>query len=175
MKIQQKEKTIRQIATLRADNYSYGTIAEKLGLNANTVKSLCQRNNIKAGDGKVKSKLQSRDIYTCKYCGKAITNDWNRKGKVFCSDNCRTKYHNERKHEARIKERERIRAEIAAMPIKSDWLFDAIDGIGGYPEKLVHRWKYQAWRAQKEAEKAQQKTGLLAPGELSLDNKEVDP
>ncbi len=175
MRIQQKEKIIRSIAALRADNYSYGTIAEKLGLNANTVKSLCLRNGIKAGDNKTKSKLQSKNVYVCKYCGKAITNDWNRKGKVFCSDSCRTKYHNEKKHEARIKERERIRAEMAAMPGVEDWLVDAFLGENEYPEKEDRRLQNQAHHRQKEAEKPPEKTGLLAPGELSLDNKEVDP
>ena len=68
MRIQQKDRVLQSIAALRADNYSYGAIAEKFGMSANTVKSLCKRYNIKAGSGKVISKLRSGDTVLHQVC-----------------------------------------------------------------------------------------------------------
>jgi len=85
------------IANLRKENYSYATIAQKLGLNPNSVKSYCRRHGIKPESIPRKKKAEKAVLTICEFCGTPITNDWNRIGKRFCSDKCRTAYWNAQK------------------------------------------------------------------------------
>lgn len=83
------------IKNLRAENYSYARIAEVLGLNPNTVKSICNRQEFEpAADMPRKTKEEKASLQICKCCGKPIDNPWNRTSKEFCSRHCRTSYWN---------------------------------------------------------------------------------
>ena len=85
------------IANLRAENYSYAAIAKQLGISPNTVKSICLRKGIPTPDKPRKNKTEKAALQICKQCGKPIENPWNRIGKQFCRDKCRTAYWNSRK------------------------------------------------------------------------------
>lgn len=84
---QQREKIIK----LRRLNYGYKTIANKLGIPVDTVKSYCKRHNIIKG-------FPQSDSYAaehfCMQCGNSIIQDPKRKEKKFCSDACRIKWWN---------------------------------------------------------------------------------
>ncbi len=88
------QKILQAIQTLRKQNYSYASIAQALGMNANTVKSLCRRSGIETPNIPRKTKAEKRLLQVCKQCGKPIDNPWNRVRKSFCSDHCRTLYWN---------------------------------------------------------------------------------
>ena len=85
-------KNLEAIQTLRKQNYSYASIARALGMNANTVKSLCLRNNIATPSLPRKTKEEKINLTVCKRCGKPIDNPWHRVRKQFCSDRCRLAY-----------------------------------------------------------------------------------
>ena len=87
MNDQQKEEIIK----LRRLNYGYKTIANKLGLPADTVKSHCKRHNIMKGIPSSDSACQG---HFCLQCGKPILQDPKRKEKKYCSDACRNKWWN---------------------------------------------------------------------------------
>ena len=87
MNDQQKEEIIK----LRRLNYGYKTIANKLGLPADTVKSHCKRHNIMKGLPPSDSTCQG---HFCLQCGKPILQDPKRKEKKYCSDACRNKWWN---------------------------------------------------------------------------------
>ena len=84
---QQKEEIIK----LRRLNYGYKTIANKLGLSIDTVKSHCKRHNIMKGIPPSDSTSQG---HFCLQCGKPILQDPKRKEKKYCSDACRNKWWN---------------------------------------------------------------------------------
>lgn len=73
----------KQVIALRNKGVSYGQISEKLDMNLNTVKSICQRNCNN------KQEEQTSGYTHCLYCGKLIMQIANRKKKKFCSNNCR--------------------------------------------------------------------------------------
>lgn len=85
----------RIIRKLRAENYSYTTIAKVMGLNPNTVKSVCFRKGVETPSIPRKTKTEKAQLRVCKQCGTPIDNPWNRVGKQFCSDKCRRRYWNE--------------------------------------------------------------------------------
>ena len=93
--VTEKQKSI--IKNLRSENYSYARIAEVLTLSPNTVKSICRREGYSPEALPRKTKDEKAALQICKYCGKRIDNPWNRRGKQFCSDHCRTTYWNEQK------------------------------------------------------------------------------
>ena len=82
------------IKNLRAENYSYASIASQLDLSLNTVKSYCRRHGIETPSLPRKSKAEKSQLQICKNCGKPIENPWNRKVKTFCSQACRTAFWN---------------------------------------------------------------------------------
>ena len=86
-----------KIQNLRQENYSFAKIAETLQMKESTIKSYCQRHGVKTPDIPRKTKAEKAELSICRYCGKKLENPWNRIGKVFCSDNCRTAFHNEEK------------------------------------------------------------------------------
>lgn len=112
------------IENLRAENYSYARIAEILGLSPDTVKSYCLRHKIATPAIPRKTKAEKASLMICRWCGKPITNPWNRKVKHFCSDACRTKYQNERKRLKRLGERPpngpEMGQERAGLPAKRE-------------------------------------------------------
>ena len=85
----------RIIRRLRAENYSYATIGKVMGLNPNTVKSVCFRKGVETPNIPRKTKQEKSQLQICKQCGQPIDNPWNRIGKQFCSDKCRRRYWNE--------------------------------------------------------------------------------
>ena len=80
-----------QIQKLRKEGYGYGKIAEKLGININTVKTYCRRHCLNGVA--VESKKESMKK-TCLCCGIPVTQIAGRKEKKFCSDKCRNKWWN---------------------------------------------------------------------------------
>ena len=83
-----------QIKKLRECGYSYGCIANELGLPKDTVKSHCRRHGLD-GVAKVNSKgISRKEILLCKTCGIAVIQTPGRKAKKFCSDRCRMKWWN---------------------------------------------------------------------------------
>ena len=81
------ENNLERIAELRAENYSYQFIADKLGMPMNTVKSLCRRHGFQA-NGPRKTKAEKLSACLCKYCQKPLESS-RRKDTAFCSDYCR--------------------------------------------------------------------------------------
>lgn len=82
------------IRKLRAENYSYATIGKVMGLNLNTVKSICFRKGIETPNIPRKTKQEKNQLQICKQCGQPINNPWNRPKKQFCSEKCRRSYWN---------------------------------------------------------------------------------
>lgn len=74
----QKEK----IRFWRMEGLGYGTIAARLGLSENTVKSFCRRNNLTGVAAK-------ETPTTCRYCGADLSLSPGRKGRKFCCAACR--------------------------------------------------------------------------------------
>ena len=99
-----KKTTRDEITRLRKENYSYAAIAEVLGMSKNTVISVCRRTGVKPESEKTIQKNEA-NYHVCKECGRVFENKWNRKGKVFCSDRCRTNWWNqEKKRQKRLAE-----------------------------------------------------------------------
>ena len=103
------------IQTLRKQNYSYACIAKQLGMNMNTVKSICRRSGITTPDLPRKTKAEKQSLQICKQCGKPIDNPWNRSRKQFCSDKCRLDHWNTNK----IKAQENSGKKAPAIPAKA--------------------------------------------------------
>lgn len=66
----------------RLEGLGYGTIAARLGLSENTVKSFCRRNHLTG----VASK---EPVCVCRHCGKPLARLPKRKERKFCSETCR--------------------------------------------------------------------------------------
>ena len=88
------EADLKRVAMLRAENYSYQFIADKLGISANTVKSICRRYGFEAY-GARKTKQEKQQAALCKYCLQPLP-PGKRKDVSFCSAHCRTAWR--RKH-----------------------------------------------------------------------------
>lgn len=88
-----------KIAALRKDGYSYGDIANEIGVSEGTVKSYCRRNGLM----RKQNNIEKEDIRHCLFCGKKVVQNPGRKEKKFCSDTCRSKYWN--KHLAEVNRR----------------------------------------------------------------------
>lgn len=87
---------IEDISRMRSDGLSYAKIAAALGASANTIKSICQRNDL--GGRTAQAEV---DLSDCQYCGKPITQRPGRKKRHFCSDACRLAWWKE--HPERIR------------------------------------------------------------------------
>ena len=87
------EQQLEQIAVLRKENYPYSFIGRELGLSPNTVKSICQRKGF-AASGTRKTKAEKQNAPLCRYCHKPLP-ETKRRGALFCSDYCRTKWYRE--------------------------------------------------------------------------------
>ncbi|MCD7751028.1 MAG: helix-turn-helix domain-containing protein [Lachnospiraceae bacterium] len=77
MTIEERE----EVTTMRRNGSSYRKIAESLGVSMETVKSYCRRNKITISP-------------LCKECGVAIVQTPGKRKRLFCSDQCRTKWWN---------------------------------------------------------------------------------
>ena len=81
----------KNIAELRRLNFSYACIGEKLGISANTVKSVCRRENIVPTVAKRKTKTEKAGLQLCRYCQKPLVRT-SSQHKLFCDDRCRMEY-----------------------------------------------------------------------------------
>lgn len=77
------------VSTLRQNGMGYGTIARKVGVSVNTVKSFCRRKET----APVTSQSDAETHY-CLSCGVPVAQHPGRKEKKFCSDKCRNKWWN---------------------------------------------------------------------------------
>ncbi len=68
----------QQLRLLRQQGLGYTKIAATLGVNANTVKSYCQRNN-----------LGANPVGVCDYCAAPLRQTPGVKKRRFCTDQCR--------------------------------------------------------------------------------------
>lgn len=82
----------KKIMKLRKEGAGYGTIAQKLGISANTVKSFCRRHSVE--EFTVEEKQPSGELSKCENCGRTIQQTAKRKKKRFCCDACRNKWWN---------------------------------------------------------------------------------
>lgn len=80
-------ETKQAIITLRQQGETFAVIGKLLSLSPNTVKSVCHRSGIPAGDTAAGSDV-------CKNCRKPLTQIPGRKEKTFCSTHCRTAWWN---------------------------------------------------------------------------------
>ncbi|MBQ2695071.1 hypothetical protein IJG04_00310 [Candidatus Saccharibacteria bacterium] len=84
-----QEKTLKRIAELRRENYSYQFIADTLGLRMNTVKSVCRRKGFVAL-GRRKTKEEKHNAPLCKNCKRPLLGG--RTTRQFCTDGCRAEW-----------------------------------------------------------------------------------
>ncbi len=75
------------IIALREGGLSYRDIAEKTGTSTGYCRVVCSQN-------KHNKKAEPRDTDLCKYCGQPLVHATGFKRKQFCSDKCRSDYHN---------------------------------------------------------------------------------
>lgn len=91
-----KESDKKKIEELWLQGYGSTKIANKLGINVNTVKSFCRRHGL-SGD-RQREKFNSLDTGVkeprCKCCGSFLVQRNDAKKIIFCSDNCRMKWWN---------------------------------------------------------------------------------
>jgi len=73
-----------EVLRLRREGKSYGEISEALNVPKNTVKVYCNRHGL------------TDDVKVCKQCGKPLT-ECKFKERIFCSDACKVKWHNNHK------------------------------------------------------------------------------
>ncbi len=74
------------IQNFRSAGLGYKSIAEKLSLSRETVRSFCNRNPVSTGE------IYTGDV--CKQCGKPIEQTPGVKKRIFCSDSCRQSWWN---------------------------------------------------------------------------------
>lgn len=78
--------------SLRASGMGYGTIARKVGVSANTVKSFCRR-NAQQSETEQPFAIDTPE-HNCLCCGVPVEQNVGRKERKFCSDKCRNKWWN---------------------------------------------------------------------------------
>ena len=90
-----------QIIRLRNEGCGYTTVADKLGMSKDTVKSFCRRNGL---NGKAVQTMPVADIGSvCRECGKPVVQETGKKQRVFCGDECRSAWW--RAHPEKINQR----------------------------------------------------------------------
>lgn len=82
----------QQVRRLRAEGYSYGKVAQALGLSENTIKTFCRRNGL--GGVLETPSAVTMDRHHCLCCGVPVPQMSGRKEKKFCSDKCRMQWWN---------------------------------------------------------------------------------
>lgn len=94
----------QRIIQLRKGGSGYTSIAKKLDISRDTVRSFCRRNGL-AGEMSGKTESQDRQPKGdfCRECGKELHQTAGMKKKVFCCRTCREKWWHE--HPDQIKQR----------------------------------------------------------------------
>ena len=82
-----------QIVTLRNQNLGYGTIAKKLGISRDRVKSFCRIHNL-MGLRAIDVPKEKVNQEFCTNCGTNLTHPPGKRNRKFCSDGCRTSWWN---------------------------------------------------------------------------------
>ncbi len=77
------------VTGLRRNGMGYKTIARKVGVSVNTVKSYCRRH-----EEACRREQHEPEEYFCQQCGAPVVQNPGRKRKKFCSDRCRNKWWN---------------------------------------------------------------------------------
>lgn len=80
-----------QISILRGQGYGYKKIGQLMGLSVNTVKTYCKRYDLGGTANYLGFHAEEK---VCKCCGVPLVQIPGRKARVFCSDECRTKWWN---------------------------------------------------------------------------------
>lgn len=89
------DKQKQKVAVLRANGCGYRTIARKLGISPNTVKSYCRRNGLGGvAVPKRKTPQFTGEVTPCWNCGAEIRQVAKRKKRIFCCDKCRNEWWN---------------------------------------------------------------------------------
>lgn len=78
------------ILAYREEGLSYNEISNRAGITSDYARSICSRERRK------KKQQEKPVIGICRFCGKKLTYTLGAKKKEFCSDKCRSDYHNER-------------------------------------------------------------------------------
>ncbi|MBR3017273.1 MAG: sigma-70 family RNA polymerase sigma factor [Clostridia bacterium] len=78
------------IVAYREEGLSYREIADKTGATEQFCRTVCSRANRKQKDNIPVTGM-------CRYCGKQLTHTDGAKKKQFCSDECRSAFHNREK------------------------------------------------------------------------------
>lgn len=86
----EKQKTT--ITDYRKMGFGYKKISQLTGINENTIKSYCKRNDL---GGKAALLHTTADTTVCKCCGSTLIRVPGKKAKKFCSDTCRAKWWNQ--------------------------------------------------------------------------------
>jgi endogenous inhibitor of DNA gyrase (YacG/DUF329 family) len=89
------ERQKRDIQALRGKGLTYADIAERVGLNINTVKSFCRRTPLVEQD-------------KCRNCGKALCHSSKTRQKSFCSNHCRNSWWNNNRHELKPRDTKQL-------------------------------------------------------------------
>ena len=87
-----KREDFKQVQSLREAGYSYSKIATVLGVPKNSVKSYCNRFDIRLGSGELVTSTDG--AARCKQCGNVIENERQPRTKRFCSSECRMRWWN---------------------------------------------------------------------------------
>ncbi len=89
------ENDKNRIVELRKGGIGYKSIAQRLKLNLNTVKTFCRRNDL-SGNAEIipNEEFPGYEIRVCKQCGKVFRQYPGHREKLFCCVNCRTKWWN---------------------------------------------------------------------------------
>lgn len=91
-----------KIVSLRREGLGYTTIAKRLDISKDTVKSFCRRNGL-TGEMAVRGQECQPQGGRCRECGKPLQQTEGMKPRVFCSDKCRVKWWHE--HPDKIRQR----------------------------------------------------------------------
>ena len=97
MRLTEEQKS--EIRMLRTEGAGYKTIANGMGISANTVISFCRRNGL---TGRAEKKP---DVKPCKWCGRPVKQMPGRKEKKFCCEECRVKWWNRHQNQPHRKAR----------------------------------------------------------------------
>ena len=81
----------QNITRMRESGKTYAVIAESLHLPVNTVKSFCQRNDVKT----LQALRKEADPNLCMQCHKPLEQQPGHKHRHFCSDHCRSIWWNQ--------------------------------------------------------------------------------
>lgn len=96
-----KREDFKHVQSLREAGYSYSKIASVLGVPKNSVKSYCNRFDIRLGSGEQVTSVDG--AVCCRQCGSVIESRRQSGTKRFCSSECRMRWWNAHRDHAMSK------------------------------------------------------------------------